>query len=270
MAIENLHNFLQDYFIANHCDVKVNGENVDVQLTDKLDERLMNRPFYWQYVKKLGINGEPQTLRLTTKQENLDTDYELIHFGTPRLQQIFSHLAEQGKCVRLYESVHVFEQTALHPWLVVNLKINYTGKQKKEELKSIGINMINGIMINKMFDSLEKISWQTKISDYCYTISPLIKLKNGYQRILNYLTEQIKTPEHGWAVDSWQTMEEEKELLNYFYSDSASNQEQELYEMELATIEDRYQPKIEFEVINGGIFYVCQSTSHAIIHRENA
>lgn len=260
MAIENLHNFLYDYFSANHCIVTSDGRHLDVQLTDVLDEKLMNRPFYWQYVRKLGMNGEPQMLKLSTEVEDPTSDRELIHFGTPRLQQIYSHLQEQGKFVRLYQKLVVNNQTPLIPWLVLNIKISFIGKEKKEELRSIGINMINGVMINQMIESLEKIDWESSICDYCYPISPLIRLRNSYQRIIDYLTEQIKIPEHDWAIESWKRMQEEKELLAYFYKTS-SDIEKDLYQKEENAIEALYQPRIEFEIVNGGIFHISKSTN---------
>ena len=53
MTIENLHNFLINYFEASQCEVNSEDETLDVKLTEEMDEQLMNRPFYWHYVKKL-------------------------------------------------------------------------------------------------------------------------------------------------------------------------------------------------------------------------
>lgn len=261
MAIENLHNFLNDYFSANYCTVNANRYNLDVQLTDEIDEQLMNRPFYWQYVRKLGRIGEPQTLKLTTDLDQQSKDRELIHFGTPRLQQIITHLQKHAKFVRLYQRLEVNQQTPVIPWFIINLKISYTGKQKKEDLQSIGINLINGVMITDIFPSLTTVQWESSICDYCYPITPLIKIPSSYQRIINYLTEQIKRKEHDWAATSWAKMEEEKELLAYFYQETDAS-EQELFQLETAAIEALYQPKIEFEVINGGLFHLSQTTTN--------
>ena len=46
----------------------------------------------------------------------------------------------------------------LHPWLLLNICIMYEGKQKKEELFSIGLNLINGSFVFEHDGKLKKIS----------------------------------------------------------------------------------------------------------------
>ncbi|GGM31668.1 hypothetical protein GCM10011351_17330 [Paraliobacillus quinghaiensis] len=261
MAIANLHDFLFTFFKANHCDILENrGDKLSIQLTDKMDEYLLNRPFYWQYVKKLGLQGEPGKITLLTNPLLDDEEGEPIHFGSPRLQQIFRLLDEEGKFVRLYQMVQVDQQTALVPWLVLNIKVSFIGKQKKEAIKSIGINMINGGMINNIIDQLEKIQWDTKIPDFCYNLSPLIRLKSSYQRIIQLIEKELQETEHDWAIESWRHMEEEKKLLDYFYQTDKKDYTA-LYKKESEAIEALYRPQIAISIINGGIFHMTQSTS---------
>ncbi|MDY0396667.1 YqhG family protein [Virgibacillus halophilus] len=56
---------------------------------------------------------------------------EYIHFGSPRLQQIISHLKTNERFTRLYQYLPVSARTPLYPWLVTNIKLSYIGKQKK-------------------------------------------------------------------------------------------------------------------------------------------
>ncbi|MDC3415504.1 YqhG family protein [Aquibacillus salsiterrae] len=266
MAIENLHDFLTDYFTANQCEIieNQNGKLL-IQLTDKMDELLMNRPFYWQYVKKLGYPGEPMKVTFITNPERTEEDGEWIHFGSPRIHQIFNTLTSQGKFTKLFEKVTGGQRTAMIPWLVVNVKISYNGKHKKDEVISIGLQLINGAMHTKMMDELTNIPFQNSISDFCYTLTPIIRLRSGFQRINNYLANYLETVDHSWARESWDHLEEEKILLERFYFESEDSEFENRFEHELKDLEARFKPHINIEVINGGLFYLSQLKSNRII-----
>lgn len=262
MAIKNLHHFLESYFTANHCKFVYNNEGVlTVQLTENMDRALMNRPFYWHYIKKIGNPGDPMQLTLITNPEKRDEKGEWVHFGSPRLQQILNKLRQEETYTKLFERIDTNQKTALFPWLVMNIKISYQGKQKRDEIFSIGLHLVNGSMKTDMMELLEEKSLQMTISDYCYTISPIIRLKSGFARIESVLESYIHNQTHDWAEESLKTMEEEIQLLNHFYSakDDEENTQQER-DKEIGEINKRYSPYITFKVINGGIFYLEENT----------
>ncbi|ENH97452.1 hypothetical protein J416_05548 [Gracilibacillus halophilus YIM-C55.5] len=63
MEITNLFHFLKDFFEHQECHVSISDQHaLSVQLTRELDEALMNRPFYWHYMDKIGRKGDPMTL----------------------------------------------------------------------------------------------------------------------------------------------------------------------------------------------------------------
>ncbi|MFD2045991.1 YqhG family protein [Ornithinibacillus salinisoli] len=263
MAISNLNIFLQDYFTAHHCNILSNENGVmNIQLTEDMDRALMNRPFYWHYIKKMGHPGDPMKLTLITNPEKKDEKGDRIHFGSPRLQQILNHLKENEKYTKLFQSIHATKNTALHPWLVMNIKISYIGKQKKDEIFSLGLNLVNGVMKANMMEQLKKIDLQSAISDYCYTISPLIKVQSGFNRMKAVLDDYIHNQEHQWATDSLHELEKEVELLKHFYH-GKTDQEEKQIQKEIDEISERYSPKITVSVINGGLFYLIPSFSNA-------
>ncbi|MBM7569683.1 YqhG family protein [Aquibacillus albus] len=265
MTLENLHNFITDYFTANQCEILENDNGkLSIQLTDKMDEKLMNRPFYWQYVKKLGYPGEPMQVSFITNPDRKDEDGEWVHFGSPRIHQIFNLLNSQGKYTRLFERTTTGNRTALIPWLVTNVKISYTGKHKKDEILSIGLQLINGAMKTMMMDELEKLHLQPSIPDFCYTITPIIRLKSGYQRINRYVENYLENIEHSWAEESWSHLQEEKKLLEHFYQHSM-DEDEDRFNQEIKDLEGRFKPQINIEVINGGLFYLSQASSSKII-----
>ncbi len=55
MAINDLHHFLESYFTAHHCSILHNQDGMlTVQLTEKMDRALMNRPFIGTILRKWG------------------------------------------------------------------------------------------------------------------------------------------------------------------------------------------------------------------------
>src|SRR5690625_2175179 len=181
----SLSQFLANYFEAHHCHVKVtNKYQLTINLTEEMDKAIMNRPFYWQYMSTTGQQGEPLTLSLKTKNIETDTDdVELIHFGSIRLHTIFDQLRQSARFVRLVENVATQTNTMLFPWIRNNIIISYEEMQKKDELFSIDLQLVNGTIVRNMMEHLMKRPLSEQISNYCYTISPLIKLQSGFNRM---------------------------------------------------------------------------------------
>lgn len=265
MQINNLHEFLKSYFLTHNCDVTQKGHaQLSIALTEELDKVLMNRPFYWHYIKSIGKEGEPMDLSLITnpnEAEEENGDGEWIHFGSPRLQRIFAHLHENNKFTKLFQVIKTNQHTPLYPWLLINIKISYQGKHKKEEIFSIGLQLVNGSMKVDMMRLLEDEALDLTISDFCYPLSPIIKIKSGFLRIESVIDDYIKNQSHEWAADSLTALEEELTLLEHFYvqDDEESIKQQEKEKEEII---ERYTPSITYEAINGGIIYLSEQFHH--------
>lgn len=106
-----------------------------------------------------------------------------------------------------------------------------------------------------MMNLLSKFSLQTTISDYCFTLSPIIKIKSGYLRLEAVLSNYIEEQEHTWAEKSAERLQEEIQTLKHFYQDNTDNEQMKKEQDELMK---RYQPKITMNIINGGIVYLQQ------------
>lgn len=248
--------FLYEYFKAHHCDIIVaNNKELTVQLTVELDKTLMNRPFYWHYIESTNRIGTPHRIAFSTEIKD-DPQIEWVHFGSPRLQQIFEQMNKENKYIQLFENFSTTEATILEPWLLTNNLIIYEGKQKKEQIVSIGLNLVNGTMMFNIMESLHTVHLSPTISSYCYTISPLISLNNGFKRIEKEIYHIIDQESLEWAERSHQLMNEEKAMAKHFYG--TETQEDQLLK-ELTDIETRLQPTITHHVINGGMLYLSKN-----------
>lgn len=249
----SVENFLIRFFKGNQCPIisQKHGE-ITVQLTEEMDKKLMNRPFYWQYIASTGKKGEPKKITFLTDPKNTG-DGEWIHFGSPLLDKMYASLEEMGKYIQLFEKIETTVNTMLHPWLLINVCIVYEGKQKKEELLSIGLNLIHGTMGTDMMEKLKKSDLSTNISDHCYTISPLIMPESGFLRIERYLDDYVRQVDQQWAGESIQLLQEEVLMIQHFYEKQEDKTEME---KELEETKKRLEPSITYEIVNGGIVYL--------------
>lgn len=256
MEITNIQHFLETFFHMSQCKIINKSQGtLTVQLTEEMDQMLMNRPFYWHFIKSTGQKGEPMTITLSTKYEEKN-DGEWVHFGSPRLQQIMNYLRDHHKYIKLFQQAEVQKQTPLYPWLLTNIKVSYEGQQKKEEIFSIGLNLVNGMMKTEMMHLLRAFDLRPSIPNFCYTISPLIKLNSGFQRIEQVLDDYVQNQEHQWAHESLQTLQTKIDMVHHFFQDKRDSK---LFENEIKALRERYTPKISYEVINGGLLYLMKS-----------
>lgn len=248
----NVKEFVERYFHSHHCVVseKENGL-LEIALTEEMDKKIMNRPFYWHYRETTNQKGVPETLRLRMNGESHESGIEPLHFGSPRFQQIIADLTNKAYVVRAYEYVDTGQKTALNPWLIVNVKISYMGKQTRDDIFSLGLHLITGKIIVNMMEQLEKVHVQSSIAPLCYPLSPMITYTSGFKRIEHILDVYLEEQQHDWAIRSLEAMEDELQLIHTFYEDDTEERRREI-EM----IQKRYHPIISFKVISGGTVYL--------------
>ncbi|MFT4412545.1 YqhG family protein [Fredinandcohnia humi] len=262
MQQQEIVNFLEKYFVSNHCEIIEKQQGyMTVQLTIEIDKLLMNRPFYWTYVEK--TNGTPNPMKLTLITDRDKTSDEIkgdfIHFGAPRLHQIFESTKKLASYIRLYQHTTVTTgNTALFPWLGLNVKVSFKCDRKRDILMSLGIQLINGSIVEGFQEQLEQLDLRPKIPDLAYTMSPLIKPQSGVNRLQQYIRGFVETQEHTWADEARKRWDEDLALLNSFYE--GIDEKPESYTIEKEALREQYEPKVLVEIINGGLFYLTQNT----------
>lgn len=257
MEILNVTDFTKCYFKAHHCRVTERKNNLlEITLTEEMDKKIMNRPFYWHYVHATNTKGVPKTLFLQSNASNEDPQIESIHFGSTRFQQIMDDITKEPHFIQTFEQVKTSTNKALYPWLFVNIKISYHGMQTKDEIFSLGLDLITGKMIVNMMEHLQQIKLNPVISSLCYSLTPVITYESGLKRIEHVLDIYLEEQQHTWAIDSMHALEEEVQLINLFYEEDTEEKRKEL-----KTVKDRYQPQITFHVLSGGIVHVTDSFS---------
>lgn len=268
MKRNDIRAYVEKYLQATSCRIlQSDAGHIKVQLSERADKDLVNRPFYWSYVEKLGL--EPQYTSLTfifdEKKAPPDVRGEAIAFGSPRLQQIFQSARRHGRFVRLYEDRgHLNSQPRgsrpFVPWLAVNYKISYLCDQLRNELYSVGIQLLNGAIENNFFDHLLSRKWTPRLPSYHFVTQPKLSLTEALNELEFYIQGYLDQLDDTWARQAEQRMQEELNRLEAYYRDTRvrSNDEalDEERERRLAETRRKYQPRIDVTVVNAGLFYM--------------
>ncbi|ARI77076.1 YqhG family protein [Halobacillus mangrovi] len=261
--------FVQNFFVSYGCSVVQKSDSfLKIQLTSEMDEEIMNRPFYWHYMKKMNRAGEPMQLTFTHTDRTEEKGIYL-HAGTPKLHTLYKTAIAKGKTSRLYESIdQPVQNRALTPWLVINLLLHFRGKQAKDERISIGLNLIHGTLLKGMMERIWNIDFHSTVSDYTFPMTPVIGISSAYRRIEQYVENHLSMLDDQWAKESLQQMDEERELLNSFYESEDIGLD--YFTKEQEQIDKRYRPRVQVEVVNGGLFYISQLTSQNLLQNKKA
>lgn len=259
MYPQQIHGYLQKFFTENNCDIiKANNHYMTVQLTIDMDKKIMNRPFYWKYLENTDGVPNPAQLTFITDQNKLDEDIkgEVVHFGSPRLNQLFQTTKELGAYVQMYEKVldNAKTKTILTPWLGVNYKVSYYSDQTKEMFYSLGINLITGNMIDGFQEWISGVDLDSAMSDDAFKITYIIKPLRALERLDAAIENIIQKDDHTWADEAKIRWKKDREVLEYFYE--GVENKPECYEMEKTAMDQQYEARIKVEIVNGGLFYL--------------
>jgi len=262
MYPQQIHGYLLKFFKENNCQImKDNGHYLTTQLTIEMDKKIMNRPFYWKYLENTDGVPSPAQLTLITDQNRLDEEVkgEVVHFGSPRLNQLFQTTKELGAFVQMYERVtnKLTGQTILTPWLGVNYKVSYYSDQTKEMLHSLGINLIHGRIVEGFQEWLSEVDLDSTMSADAFALTSIIKPVRGLERLDAAIEKFINEDDRTWAEEAKVRWQKDREVLEHFYKDVENKPE--CYEMEKQAMDEQYEAKIKIEIINGGLFYMKSS-----------
>ncbi|ARK31423.1 YqhG family protein [Halalkalibacter krulwichiae] len=261
MQQHQVHKFLERYFEANDSPILENKSGyLQVQLSIELDKLLMNRPFYWHYLEKTGGDPRPMQVTFITEQTQASEDIrgEHIHFGSPRLRQLFASTKELGGFIRLFEQVEASgnKSIPLQPWLCVNTKVSFQCDRKKDVLLSLGLNLIHGQIVPQFFERIRMKKLTPNIPDYCFKLSPLIKVQSGLIRLQKMVQTYAENEDDIWAKEAFTRWTTDLELLEKFYEDQEDKPES--YFVEKQALKEQYEPNIHVSIVNGGMFYLQQ------------
>jgi hypothetical protein len=264
MDQQAVRSFTERYLHLTGCHIIESApSHLVTQLTIEADKDLLNRPFYWMYVEKMGLPPQPQRLCLVFDPETFPEDMrgEYLFYGTPRFSQILKSAQKHGRFVRLYQvpaGQKPGRAMPYIPWVGVNFKISYICDRKRDEIRGLGINLATG-EIREDFDRVIKnLEWTPKIPPSRHLAPPRLTVSQAVGKLEARLQDQLERGDLAWADEALERLGEELELLNAYYPNTENLSESRREERDRRRAETvvQYHPRIEVSVINAGLFYM--------------
>jgi hypothetical protein len=264
MDQKRLREFTEHFLEHHQCKIiESTPTHLVTQLSIDIDKDLLNRPFYWIYVERMGLPPQPAQLCLIFDPENRPADLsgEYLFFGAPRFKMMLHSAKKHGRFVRLFQETHTrprFGNSLPYvPWLSVNFKVSYICDQKKERIHHLGINLQSGEISEDFYEELMLFPWTHKMPTGRHLLPEKMPLSEAVSELEYYLEDFIQQEDHSWAVNARKRYENEMEQLESYFPDHDELGEEQQKNKALRNREviRQYHPRIEVEVVNTGIFY---------------
>lgn len=261
MVTDQIRNFTERFLTAHGCHfIEKSPGHLITQLSIEADKDLVNRPFYWMYVEKMGIEPQPSILTFVFDPQELNKHNrgELLNPGSPRFLSMLEAAKKRGRFVRLFEDKPSALRNPLSsrpyiPWLGVNFLVSFVCDQKKDEICCLGINLHSGEIIQDFFNKMKRRRWTAKLPANRHTVQPQLTITEGVGELERFLQDQIEQQDLSWAEQALQRMKMELEQLEHYYPEGEKSVEKEQRIRETIW---QYHPRVEVEVINAGLFYL--------------
>ncbi|MBO8171267.1 MAG: hypothetical protein H0Z33_05155 [Bacillaceae bacterium] len=268
MNQQEIQHFVERYLEAHESTfVEKQDTYLTVTLPKEVDKDLGNRPFYWTYCERMGIEPVPITLTFIFDREQVPDHIqgEWVGFGTRRLRQIFQSAVKHGKFVRLYEDDgnSRFDTVPLVPWLGINYRVEFICDQKRDLILSPGINLISGNIVPSFLDKIRSLPLSARLPDYRFTMEPIFSVNSAVSRVEHWIQQMIEREDRNWAERARERLQEELSLLSAYYGSEQKEEDRENvaseYEKRVEELKWQFEPRIEVKLINAGLFYLHSS-----------
>jgi hypothetical protein len=234
------------------------------QLTIEADKDLLNRPFYWMYVEKMGLPPQPSRLCLVFDPESFPEGMrgEHLFYGAPRFTQILRSAQKHGRFVRLYQTPGPARKAGRAkpyiPWIGIRFKVSYICDRKKDRLRDLGINLVSGEIRDDFYQEVKQLEWTPRIPPGRHQASPCLTVTQAVGKLEARLQDEIEREAPSWADEALERLREELDLLDAYYPKEGQLSEQRLAERSRRRTETvlQYHPRVEVSVINAGLFYM--------------
>lgn len=268
MSQEQIRDYCKTYLEATACQfLEKSPYHVTVKLSPQADKELTNRPYYWGFVERMGI--EPETMSFCfifdpekyrelegsssaptagTTDPVLDRHFgavrplpvlgpgriqkEEITFGSPRLKQIFAAARQGGRQVYLFENPGRLQRSTLlsaayEPWLGVQYKLEFCCDVKREELHFLGISLRNGMIDDAFANRLAGKELTPRLPENVHISPTELALPVARERLENLITSRLEAADNTWADAAQDRLEEEQQLIDGYYKDLLQDPDEE-------------------------------------------
>ncbi|ANS73897.1 hypothetical protein AWM70_04345 [Paenibacillus yonginensis] len=264
MTAKEIRNYVRAYLEATECEIREESAyHVTVKLSPQADRELTNRPYYWAYVDRCGVEPETMSYTFVFDPEQYDSitpaaapevdsvmsrhfgavrplpilgpgriQREDLSFGSPRLQQLFEAAKRGGSFIYVFEDPGQLQRRTLlpaayEPWLAVCFKAEFACDMKREELHYYGISLTSGTVDTRFGDRVSRLPLQSRLPENISIIPTSLSLKEGKIRLEQQLEAYLRQLDDSWAAEARARLEEELNILDSYYSHLLEDENEE-------------------------------------------
>lgn len=264
MKQTQIRSFVERYLTANDCQIiESTPDMIEAQLTVEVDQDLLNRPMYWMYVKTMQLPPNPVQFRFyftkTEASREIYSDY--FFYGSPRLTQMMQSAQKHGRFVRLYQQPtrkHLLwnDSQGYEPILSIYFRIAYICDQKRDRLCNLAINLHTGEIRENFYPWCRKQQWTRQLPPSRYIKHFRLSLAEAVGECEYQLQSQLEQEDQSWAREAQKRLQEECRRIEAYYPEQTNAEIEQEKKQRLRETIWQYQPRIEIDVVNAGIFYV--------------
>ena len=196
---------------------------------------------------------------------------ENVYFGCGRLEQVFKACKTHGQFANLYEIPQEqpgpYQSTAYTSWFAVNFKVEFVCDMKREEIHSLAISLSTGELIEQAFTKLLDRRLSPRLPAHTH-VKETISLPRAWFELEKYVEQKIRNYDHAWSYRAQNRLMNELNRIHGYYkelieaADPEAKREFELqYDNRKREIRWQYEPRVQVNAINGGIFHLVESYS---------
>ena len=173
--------------------------------------------------------------------------YELIPARTQR---------EILKLLKIKEVDFFFHQPFLkiHPHLLVNYCLSYRTDEIKEEVVSLGIDMVTGEITEDLLPTLSGLKLTPRIPKEKIE-KQSFPLEEAFNRLTQRLSKLVNKKDPSWIEESRRRYEEELRYLYDYYQDGNKVDTPE-FRARAKELYEKYRPQVFVDLINVGLLYL--------------
>lgn len=265
MTAKEIREFVISYLRSTECEIREESPfHVTVKLSPQADRELTNRPYYWAYVDRCGVEPETMSFTFVFDPEQYDAETgegaqsgedsvmsrhfgavrplpilgpgriqrENLSFGSPRLKQVFEAAKRGGSFVYVFEDPGNRQKLTLlpaayEPWLGVCFKVEFACDMKREELHFLGISLTTGAIDSSFDNRLHGITLKPRLPENISITPTRLSPEEGKQRLELMLQEDIDRQDDRWAVEARQRLDEELAIIDGYYSHLLEDENEE-------------------------------------------
>ncbi|PPA71395.1 YqhG family protein [Jeotgalibacillus proteolyticus] len=244
---------VHDYLTYKGVEITKGASQSIVHLTEELDRKFMNRPFYWHYRDATNQTGEPMTITLVKDQTDPLPAHAVVATSLhPTFKQLIDAAHKETRWFKAYETAGLASShyAPLYPWMVIQGVLAIDPPGGPSYWREAALSLTTG-RIKTGENLFDYHSLKGSLPDRHVTITPVIQYERAIQKTLSEIDALGKE----LFKNELSQMSGRKEKLNTLIQSLSEKADKREHDQ----LSGLYEEKIRLDYPVGGIIYSTES-----------